>query len=89
MRKINFKAEAHKALTRILSIESRAARESSLAAYFQGMHDLGERAHSTLAVGREIPQTAVSRETIHALGDLDALKKLIQSLANDLKAEIR
>lgn len=44
MKKPNFKAEAHKAITRILSLDSRVQRERVLAEFLRDIHDRGEAA---------------------------------------------
>lgn len=85
MKKINFKAEAHKALTRILSIESKEERERTLAAYFQDMHDLGARAKPTLAIGREENMNPLAAEVTRALGGLKELKTFTSALHRELR----
>lgn len=96
MRTPNFKAETHKALTRILSIESRSERERVLASYFQEMYDLGERsvskAMSGSGSGRAAASTptesSITREVAAALAGLQVLKASVGSLQGELKEMI-
>lgn len=89
-KKPNFKVEAHKAITRILSLDSRVQRERILAEFLKDIHDRGEVA----AVKRFTPpaKNITAKIKTNPIDDFVAgllnLGETMDSLSRDL-AEVR
>lgn len=85
----NFKAEAHKAVERILSIPSRTERDKTLEAFLKDVYERGEAAAARPK--REPKERRPGRKrksflsVAEALDGLQALKVAVTDLGNELK----
>lgn len=99
MSKINFKVEAHKIITRILSIESEKERHETMRAFIQDIHERGEaaavksmpvakviRTSKKLAPGwSKAGKYEFSREVEKTAEGLADLNEKLAALGNELK----